>query len=411
MIDIDKIRKNPDEARQMVTDRNMDSGIIDKFLVIDEKWRNLQTEVQELQRKQKELSATKNIEEAKKNKEAIKEKEAQIKEIEGERYERLLEIPNFPFDDVPRGKDESENKVIKTVGKPPEFKFIPKDHLELGESLGIIDVKTASEVAGSRFYYLRGAGALLERALLQYALDTLVEAGFEPVVPPIMIKPEVYKKMGRLAESQKEERYYLNQDDLYLVGSSEHTMGPLGMNKIFEAKELPTRFTASTPCFRREAGSYGKDVKGILRVHQFDKVEMYSFVDPEKSEEEQKFMLNVQENILKGLDIPYQVVEICTGDMGPTDARQFDIEVWVPTQNKYREATSCSNTTDYQTRGIGAKIRKGGNTEYAHALNATGITPRTMIAIMENFQQKDGSIEIPKALRKYTGFKKISVCK
>lgn len=409
MVDIDRIRKNPDETKEMLRKRNMDDGLVDQLLDIDTRWRELETSLQELQHKQKELSAQRDIENAKKNKELIKEKEGAISLISQERYEALLEIPNFFFDDVCEGKGEEDNKTIEEVGKRPSFSFEPKDHLTLGESLGIINTQTAGDVAGSRFAYLVGEGALLELALVQYAFALLTKNGFEAVIPPTMIRPEVYKKMGRLTQSQKEERYYLEKDDIYLVGSAEHTLGPLYMNRTIEEKDLPKRMVGFSSCFRREAGSYGKDVKGILRVHQFDKVEMYSFASPKNSQEEHLFMLDMQKRIYKELGIPYRIVEICTGDMGPTDARQFDIEAWIPSQNTYREVASCSNTTDYQTRGIGTKIKyPNGISEYAHALNATAIAiGRTIIAILENFQQKDGSIEIPKALRKYMGIKRI----
>lgn len=409
MIDIDRIRQNPQAAEEMMRTRNMDASLIARFLKLDEQWRNTQTHLQELQRKQKELSAQRDIEGAKKNKEAIKEQEALLPPLEAQRYELMLEIPNFPFENALKGKGEEENKPIRQKGKKPSFSFEPKDHLTLGEDLGIIDTRRAGEVAGSRFAYLLGKGALLELALVQYAVETLTKEGFEAVIPPVMIRPEIYKRMGRLTESQKDERYHLEKDDLYLVGSSEHTLGPLYMDTIFDPQQLPKRMVGFSSCFRREAGSYGKDVKGILRVHQFDKVEMYVFSDPANSREEHQKMLALQEKIYAGLDLPYQVVEICTGDMGPTDAQQFDIEAWIPSQNTYREVASCSNTSDYQTRGIGTKIRYPDTTStYAHALNATAIAVgRTIIAIMENFQKKDESIEIPKALRKYTGFKSI----
>ncbi|MFA6135795.1 MAG: serine--tRNA ligase [Candidatus Paceibacterota bacterium] len=405
MIDIEIVRKNPDKIREMLVARNMQTELVDQFLAVDEDWRKLTSQLDEARALQNKLSSEKKIEEAKKNKEIIKDKESEIAQIEGRRYELILEFPNIPFGDVLKGKDESENKSIKTVGDIPKFDFEPKDHLDIGEALDIIDTKTASQVSGSRFAYLKKQGALLEFALIQYALNLLVKEGFEAVVPPVMIKPDVYKKMGRLSENQKEERFYLEKDDVYLVGSAEHTMGPLGMDKVFKEEDLPKRYVGFSTCFRREAGSYGKDVKGILRVHQFDKVEMYSFSHPEKSEEEHMFLLSMQEKIWGGLDIPYRVVEICTGDMGPTDARQFDIEAWVPSQKTYREVASCSNTTDYQTRGIGAKIKVGDKNQYVHALNATGIViGRTIIAILENNQQEDGSVLIPKALQKYTGF-------
>ncbi|BCX16159.1 MAG: serine--tRNA ligase [Candidatus Parcubacteria bacterium] len=408
MLDIELIRQNSQKIKDMMIARNLSVEIVDKFLSLDERWRTLVNQLDQARALQKRLSEEKKIEEAKKNKELIKEKEEELSKLEEERFNLLLEIPNIPFDDVPRGKDESENVVLRVVGEIPQFSFTPKDHLDLGEALDIIDTKTASEVAGSRFGYLKKEAALLEIALVNYAFEILTKEGFEPVIPPVFIKPEVYKKMGRLSESQKEERYYLEKDDLYLVGSAEHTLGPLGMNKVFLEEELPKRYVGFSTCFRREAGSYGKDVKGILRVHQFDKVEMYSFAHPEKSEEEHLFLLSMQEKIFQGLKIPYRVVAICTGDMGPTDARQFDIEAWMPSQNKYREIASCSNTTDYQTRGIGAKVKTKDSTKLVHALNATAIAiGRTIIAILENFQQEDGKVLVPEALWKYTGFRVI----
>jgi seryl-tRNA synthetase len=354
---------------------------------------------------QKKLSAQRDIELAKSNKVQLQEKEGLLADCAAERRRLLLEIPNMPFSDVPRGKDESENVVLKTVGDIPSFDFEVRDHLELGEALNIIDTKKAAEVSGSRFYYLKNAGALLEFALIRYAIDVLTQEGFSPVIVPVMIKPDVYERMGRLTDSQKEERYYLEKDDMYLVGSAEHTLGPLHMDESFTEKELPKRYVGFSTCFRREAGSYGKDTRGILRVHQFDKVEMYVFVDPKHSEEEHRFMLSMQEKLWQGLQIPYRVVAICTGDMGPTDARQFDVEAWVPSQKTYREVASCSNTTDYQTRGINTKIKyMDGTSGYAHALNATALAlGRTIIAIMENNQQKDGSIVVPEALRAYVG--------
>ncbi len=406
MLDIEIIRKNPEKVKEAMVARNKSIQIIDDFINLDKKWRELVSEIQSLTVEQKKLASEKKIDEAKGIKNKIKEKEDLLPEIEKSRYSILLEIPNIPFDDVKKGKNESENNVIKTVGQIPKFDFEVQDHMDLGEKLGIIDTKKASEASGSRFYYLKGKGALLEFALIRYAIDILTENGFEPVIVPVMIKPDVYEKMGRLSPSQRDERYYIGAEDLYLVGSGEHTLGPLQMNEVINEKDFPKRYVGFSSCFRKEAGSYGKDVKGILRVHQFDKVEMYVFSDPLKSEEEHKFMVSMQEQIYKGLDLPYQVVEICTGDMGPTDARQFDIEAWMPSQNKYREVASCSNTSDYQTRGINTKIKRGDNkTEYAHALNATAIAiGRTIIAILENNQNADGSISVPKNLQKYLGF-------
>jgi seryl-tRNA synthetase len=265
---------------------------------------------------------------------------------------------------------------------------------------------------------LKKEAVFLEFGLLKLALDNLIPHGFIPVVPPVMIRPEVYKGMGRLTESQKEERYFLKNDNLYLVGSAEHTIGPIHMNDIFSSDQLPMRYVGFSTCFRREAGSYGRDTKGILRVHQFDKVEMFSYAMPEDSEKEHEFLLSMQEMLMQSIEIPYRVVEICTGDMGFTDARQYDIESWLPGEGKYRETQSCSNTTDFQSRGINVKFKKKGDPvrraqgkqkgEFVHMLNATAFAiGRTIISILENNQTKDGSVQIPAVLQDYVGTKEI----
>ncbi len=409
MINIDILRNTPDVLKEALIKRGKDAALIDSCIALDDQWRSLVREIDALRAAQKQFTGPQHREEARLNKEALKAKEQELPEIEHRRRVALTELPNIPFDDVFVGPDESHNKPIRAHGKKSTFDFDPKDHMALGEVLGIIDTKQAAEVSGARFYYLKGKGALLELALVRYAFDVLTEEGFEAVLPPVMIRPDVYERMGRLTESQKEERYYLSKDDMYLVGSAEHTLGPLHMDDVFSLEQLPKRYVGFSTCFRREAGSYGKDTRGILRVHQFDKVEMYEFCTPETSEQEHQKLVALQEKLFQGLEVPYQIVEICTGDMGPTDARQFDIEAWVPSQNVYREVGSCSNTTDYQTRGINTKIKQAdGTLVFAHALNATGLAMgRTIIALLENHQQADGSILIPKALQKYTGFNKI----
>lgn len=410
MIDIKILRNNPEIIKKSLINRNLNQNIVDDFLAVDEEWRNLVKKIDDLKSRQKQLTKERDIEESKKIKEEIKNLEDILNEIDHKRNAILETIPNIPFEDVLVGKDESDNKVIKEVGQKPNFDFEPKDYLEIAENLNLIDVKKAAEVSGSRFGYLKNEAVLLEFGLVKLAFDILIQEGFMPVVPPVLIKPEIYKKMGRLAGDQKEERYYLQKDDLYLVGSAEHTLGPLHLNEIFEEKDLPKRYVGFSTCFRREAGSYGKDTRGILRVHQFDKVEMFSFSKPENSEEEHKYLLSLQEKLMSALNLPYRIVEICTGDMGFTDARQFDVETWLPAQlNKegkkgvYRETHSCSNTTDFQARGINARLRrKDGSLEFVHMLNATGFAiGRILIAIIENYQTKDGKIIVPKALRDY----------
>lgn len=411
MIDIKFLRNNSEIVRKSLINRNSNPNIVDDFLAIDEEWRNLVKKIDDLKAKQKELTKERNIDESKKIKEEIKNLEDILKEIENKRNSILEIIPNIPFDNVLIGRDENDNKVIREVGEKPKFDFEPKDYLEIAENLDLIDVKKAAEVSGSRFGYLKNEAVLLEFGLVKLAFDVLLKEGFIPIVPPVLIKPEVYQKMGRLAGDQKEERYYLQKDDLYLIGSAEHTLGPLHLNEIFNDKDLPKRYVGFSTCFRREAGSYGKDTKGILRVHQFDKVEMFSFSLPEKSEEEHLYLLSLQEKLMNLLNLSYRVVEICTGDMGFTDAKQFDIETWLPgqlskdekTKGIYRETHSCSNTTDFQARGINARLRRrDGSLEYVHMLNATGFAiGRTLIAIIENYQTKDGKVIVPEVLRQY----------
>ena len=417
MIDINILRKNTEEIKRGLASKNFDLKIVDKLMELDSEWRELRTKIDTSKAKQREFEKAKDIESAKKIKAEINALEESVKKAEESRVDLMFEIPNIPFPHALVGKGESDNKVIREVGGVPKFKFPSKHHLELGEALGIIDTKKASEVSGSRFGYLKGEAVLLEFGLVKFALDKLMPHGFIPVVPPVMIKPEVYMGMGRLSKNQKEERYYLAHDDLYLVGSAEHTTGPLHMNEVFASEDLPRRYVAFSTCFRREAGSYGKDTKGILRVHQFDKVELFSFTTLEDSEKEHEFLLSMQEMLFRSLEIPYRILEICTGDMGFTDAKQFDIEAWMPHENKYRETGSCSNTTDFQARGINVKYRpsfakasegKQEKLEFVHMLNATAFAiGRTLIALMENNQNEDGSINIPEELRPYVGFDKI----
>lgn len=336
----------------------------------------------------------------------MKLRENEIDILEKQISETTALIPNPPFADVPVGKDETGNVVWREVGQPPQFDFEPKDHLQLGQQLDLFDTEKAGEVSGARFFYLKNELVLLEFALIRLVYDTLVAEKFIPMIPPVFIKEKHYAGMGRLTGQQREERYYLPKDELYLVGSAEHTLGPYHADEILEEQELPKRYLGFSTCFRREAGSYGRDVKGILRTHQFDKVEMFSFALPEKSEEEHKFLLAQQEKLMQLLQLPYRVVEICTGDMGFTDARQYDLEVWLPGQNKYRESHSASNTTDFQARGENIKVRrKSGQVEYLHMLNATALAiGRILVAIMENYQTREGWIKVPQVLQKYLSF-------
>lgn len=428
MLDINLLRNESEKVKQGIAKKNVDSKRVDDFLSLDEKWRSILKTIEEKRGLQKKLSEVRNIEAAKKNKEEIKNLEAQLADVEKERESAWMIIPNLPDKDVPFGKDETENQVLRRWGEPRKLDFKPKDHLELGEKLGIIDVEAAAKVTGARFNYLKGAAVLLEFAIIKYVFDILTSEKilkkiakkieksysakpFIPVLPPVMIKPEVFKKMARLDPGQEEERYYLPKDNLYLVGSAEHTLGPMHMGETIEEGRLPIRYLGFSSAFRREAGSYGKDTRGILRVHQFDKLEIESFTIPENSRKEQDFIVAVQEYLVQSLDLSHQVVAVCAGDMGGSDSRQIDIEVWIPSQNKYRETHTSDLMTDYQARRLGTKVkRKDGKIELIHMNDATIFAiGRILVAILENYQEKDGSVTIPKVLRKYAGFKKISI--
>ena len=424
MLDLKYIRENPEKVKEACKAKQIDCDI-DNILKLDEERRTFLQEVEGLKAQQNKLGKDE-IEKGKKLKEQIKEREPQLKEIEEKLEILLLEVPNIPLDDVPIGKDETGNQVVRKWGEPKKFDFEPKDHVALGEELEIIDISSATKITGTRFAYLKGDAVLLEFALIQHTLKVLmsekilqkladsVKKGYSakpfiPVIPPVMIRSEVFGKMGRLTETDKNERYYLQQDDLYLVGSAEHTLGPLHMDETMQEDKLPLRYLGFSTAFRREAGSYGKDTKGIFRVHQFDKLEMESFTTPEDSVKEQNFLVAIQEYLMQSLEIPYQVVMICTGDMGKPDARQLDIEAWIPSEGKYRETHTADLMTDYQARRLNTKVkRKDGKTEFVHMNDATAFAiGRTLIAIMENYQQKDGSIKIPKVLQGYIGKKEI----
>jgi len=425
MLDIKFIRENVDVVKKAAIDKRVKIDI-DELLSVDGTRRKLIADIEALNQEKNEAAKNRDIEKGKLIKENLVSFEVQFKEVDARYQELMYKVPNIPSEDTPIGVDDSENKVLRQVGEVQNFTFTPKEHWQLGEQLGVIDIETAAQVSGSRFAYLKGDLALMEFALIQFAMQIFTSretlgsiinklglnvpaTPFIPVIPPVMIKPEVFGRMGRL--EPKEERYYIPSDDVYLVGSAEHTLGPLYMDKVLTEEELPLRFIGFSTAFRREAGSYGKDMKGILRVHQFDKLEMESFSLPEYSIEEQDLFVAIQEHIMSELGIPYQVVISCTGDMGDPDARHIDIESWMPGQGKYRETHSADLMTDYQARRLNIRVkRSSGKNEIVHMNDATAIAiGRTLIAIMENYQLEDGSIRVPEALKPYMfGLEKIS---
>ena len=308
-------------------------------------------------------------------------------------------------------EDEKDNVVIKEWGRPKKFDFKVRDHLELGEMWDLIDIKRASKISGARFGILKNEAVLLEFAIIKFAYDMLLKERFVPVIPPGLIRPEAMKGMGYIdTEEDLQERYFLEKDKLFLIGTAEQSIGPMHKDEIFEEDQLPRRYLGFSSCFREEAGSYGKDTRGIFRVHQFDKIEMFSFTKPEDSQIEHKFLLSLQEQLMQALKIPYRVVKICSGDLARPSASTYDIETWIPSQQKYRETHSASNCTDFQARRLNIRFRcKSANKlEFVHTLNATAFAiGRTLIVIFENYQQRDGRIVVPKVLRKYIGFKHI----
>jgi seryl-tRNA synthetase len=418
MIDLKLLRENPDAVKRGASSKNVEIDI-DAILKLDAEKRELQAKTDEARAKQNRESETVAkekdkgkraalIEELKGVKDEVKKLEARLDDAGAALDAQLRLIPNLPRPDVKVGRDDSENYRVRTHKEPTAFDFKPLDYMTLGERLDIIDTERAGKVSGARFGYLKGDGALLEFALIQYALSHLVPEKFTPVIPPVMIGERAMSGMGYL-DRGREEIYHFKEDNLFLVGTSEQVMGPMHMDEVFMETELPRRYVGFSPCFRREAGSYGKDVRGILRVHQFDKLEMFSFTLPEHSDAEHEFLLLIEEKLMQGLGLPYRVLGIVSGDLGDPAARKYDIETWLPSQDTYRETHSTSTCTDWQARRLNIRVRRrDGETQYAHMLNGTAFAMgRTIIAILENFQQQDGSVRVPDVLVPHMGGKTV----
>ena len=410
LIDLLKqIRENPEYFKQGVQKR-LAQVDIDKIVSLDKEWRGFLGEVEFLRAEQKSISKNKqfsqdDLEKAKSMKSRIKELEEQVRSTEEELDKMLYQIPNMPQDDVPVG-DETASKVLREVGKKPKFSpedgFAPKEYLDLVEDKWI-DVKRAAKAIGARFGYLKGDAVLMEYALVRFVFDKLSKHGFIPVVPPAMVSKKSMKGMG-VIDSEKDlaERYYFPEDEIFLIGTAEQAIGAMHQDEVFEEKDLPLRYIAFSPCFRREAGSYGRDTKGILRVHYFEKMEMFIFAKPEDSQKEQELLLQMEEELMQDLGIPYRVLRVSTGDMYNPSSSSYDVEAWMPGQNQYRETHSNSNCTDFQSRRLNIKYKTADGQKFVHTLNGTAFAiGRILIAIIENYQQKDGSIEIPKVLKKY----------
>ncbi len=418
MLDIKFIRENPEKVKEGCQKKQVKVDI-DRLLEVDKKRRETLQALEDM-RAQKN-KASKNIpkikDEKEKKKIILEMKELDknsdrldltLKELDEEFNNLMFEVPNLPLDYAPVGKNEKENVVLKEVGERPKFDFQPKSYLEIAENLDLIDIKRAAKVSGTRFGYLKREAALIEFALINFAFDTLIKEGFIPVIPPVMIKPEMALAMGYLEQTDDQEAYFLPKDNLYLVGTAEQSLGPMHAGEIFEEDSLPRRYLGFSTCFRREAGSYGKDTRGMFRVHQFDKVEMFSFSKPEDSVKEHNFFLSLEEKLMSSLKLPYRVVNICTADLGRPAAAKYDIEAWLPSEKRYRETHSTSNCTDFQARRLNIRYKeKSGKTNLVHTINGTAFSMRPLIAILEIYQRRDGGVDVPKILQKYTGFKKI----
>lgn len=409
MVDITLIRENPKKIQEAAAAKGVTVDI-DLVLNLDEQVQSLQHEIQKIREERNVIAKSitgkptpEQVEKGKKIKEELEKKEEAFRITSTELETILLSIPNPSKSDVKVGKDESENEVIKTVGEPKRFSFQPKDHLALGEALDIIDVKQAAVVSGTRFYYLKNDGALLEFALKQFAFETLLKEGFIPIIPPVLIKKDIMDGLGYTQMGEAENIFTVENGDLYLVGTAEQSIVPYHMNDVLKKEDLPRRYVGFSTAFRREAGSYGKDTRGIFRVHQFDKTEMVSFVAEGDDDREHDFMLSVEEKFMQQLGLAYQVVKVCTGDLGFNAARKYDIEAWIPTQGKYREMTSTSTVTDFQSRRLNMKYKDGDQKKYLQVLNGTAFSTRPLVAILENYQQEDGSVLVPEVLRKYMG--------
>ncbi|MBI3984826.1 MAG: serine--tRNA ligase [Candidatus Levybacteria bacterium] len=402
MLDIKQIRENPEKIQKKANDKGIEINV-EHILELDNKLRGLDTMVQSLREERNKVAKEKNIEKGKDIKIKLEKHEHALNAVREELNIYLLKVPNPAKDDVKVGKNEEDNEVLRKVGEPTKFDFTPKDHLTLGESLDIIDVVRASKISGARFYFLKNDGALLEFALRQLAFDILLKEGFIPLIPPVLIKTEIMKGLGYMENGGDEDMYIFDKDDLVLVGTSEQSIVAMHKDEVLNAKDLPKRYVGFSTCFRREAGSYGKDTRGILRVHQFDKVEMVSYTKEGEDDKEHEYLLSIEEKLLQALGIPYQVVKMCSGDLGYPAARKYDLEAWVPSEGKYREVTSTSTTTDFQARRLNIRYQEDNERKFVSILNGTAFSTRPIIAILENFQQADGSIKVPEVLQEILG--------
>lgn len=422
MLDIRFVRENTDKVVDALKKRGENPGILDRLLKIENEKRDVLRVVEDLRQSRNRLSqeighlkkdgrdASGLLAEAKSISDQITDKQDKLRALEDSAKQELLVIPNIPDESVPEGKDETENKEIRTWGAKPEFPFEPKNHWDIGEGLGILDFERAGKIAGARFVINKGAGARLERSLMNFMLNLHTkEHGYTEIFPPILVNRESMTGTGQLPKFE-EDLFRENSKGFYLIPTAEVPVTNIHREEILSEDSLPIYYTAYTPCFRREAGSHGKDTRGLIRQHQFNKVELVKFVRPEDSYNELEMLTNNAEEVLKRLGLHYRVVSLCTGDIGFSAAKTYDLEVWFPAQEKFREISSCSNFIDFQARRAGIRFKRQGKkgTEFVHTINGSGLAVgRTLAAILENFQQEDGSVIIPEALVHYMGTDKI----
>jgi len=409
MIDLRKARAEP-EAMRAALERKGAAELFDQLLEADRAVRDVQPRVEELRakRKLKGKPTPEQLAELEKVKEELQSLEQQLAAADSRRKELLDRVPNPPSDETPDGMAEEDAVEIRRVGDPPSFDFPTRDHVELAEIYGwpMIDLARAAKVSGARFAYRIGDVALLELALYRFALDRLVDRGFVPVLPPVLVREEAMYGTG-FFPTDEVNIYAVERDELYLVGTSEVPIAAMRADEILDADELPLRFAGYSTCFRREAGAAGKDTRGMYRVHQFDKVEMFVFCMPERSRDEHERLLEIEEELVQELNLPYRVVNVAAGDLGASAAKKYDIEAWFPGRGGYGEITSTSNTTDYQARRLRIRVRRGQGVEEVHTLNGTAVTARAMLAIMENFQESDGSVSVPEVLTEFGAPRKL----
>jgi len=420
LLDLKLIREQPDLVRENLKKRGDAEKLkmLEDLILADKKWRQQLTKLNELRHEGKKKTieiaklkkegkvVAKQIEEANRIREEI-EKLEKLVEKQREKVDYfLMRLPNLLHESVPFGKDENDNVVIRKWGEIPKFSFPVKDHIELGLSLGIMDIERAAKVSGARFFYLKNEAVLLDLALMNFALDELTHKGYIPVEPPFLMHRKPYEGVTALSDFE-EMLYKVEEEDLYLIATAEHPIAAMFMDEVLKADELPLRYVGISACFRKEAGAHGKDTRGIFRTHQFNKVEQFVFCRPEDSWEMHEELIRNAEEIIQKLELPYQITNVCTGDIGTVAAKKYDLEVWMPAQNRYREIISCSNCTDYQARRLNIRFReKEGEAPkgFVHTLNSTAIaTGRTIVAILENYQREDGSVMVPKVLRPFMG--------